>query len=226
MDRQAGYFCSSFCIFIDIALNRSWPYYAPDAQILSTGGTVMAGNHYKDLDIISFYGKMEKASDWLIENVLPIGWLMLLTGMFWIGDRSYYHKLYYISLLTPSVLAIFLYPSRLRVLFSFRLITAFILFVSYAMLSILWSGTDESIISLIKRPFYVLFLLFSAGRLALKSPERLMRSLQLSAIIVSLIGLVSLGLYLCDGTSSRLTGYGALYNSLLSSHVYGYFMAF
>lgn len=25
--------------------------------------------------------------------ILPLGWLALLTGMFWVGDRSDYHRL-------------------------------------------------------------------------------------------------------------------------------------
>ncbi|WRL07413.1 O-antigen ligase family protein, partial [Pseudomonas aeruginosa] len=28
--------------------------------------------------------------------ILPLGWLALLTGMFWVGDRSDYHRLFYI----------------------------------------------------------------------------------------------------------------------------------
>ncbi|MDR3353189.1 MAG: O-antigen ligase family protein [Zoogloeaceae bacterium] len=171
-------------------------------------------------------GTLEKAADWLVGNFLPLGWIALSTGMFWIGDRARYHQLYYVLLLTPAVLAVFLYPARLKTLLASPLLIFFILFGAYAILSIAWSNSDHSAFSLAKRPFYVLFLFFSGGLLALKSPKRLLFSLKASAIIASLLGAVSLAFYMCDGIPDRLSGYGALHNPLLSSHVYGYFMAF
>jgi O-antigen ligase len=188
----------------------------------------MINDRREEADGVStpLHERMEKASDWLIGNILPIGWIALLTGMLWVGDRSYYHKLYYVLLLAPTVLAIILHPLRLKELFSSRQLTVFVLFAFYVVISISWSGSDNSVVSLLKRPFYVLFLFFSGGLLALKSPGLLLRSFQVSAVIASLLGVISLGMYLHDGAPARLTGYGALYNSLLSSHVYGYFMAF
>jgi O-antigen ligase len=170
--------------------------------------------------------RLERASDWLVENVLPIGWIALLTGMFWIGDRSHYHRLYYALLLTPAALAIFLSPARLKALFSSPLLIVFILFGGYVTLSIAWSGSANSAGALAKRPLYVLFLFFSGGLLALQSPKRLMSGIQTGAAIATLLGAASLGLYVRDGMPGRLAGYGALSNPLLSSHVYGFFMAF
>jgi O-antigen ligase len=166
---------------------------------------------------------LERASDWLVEHMLPIGWILLLTGMFWIGDRARYHTLYYFALLTPTLLALALRPARLKILLSSPLLVSFGLFGLYMILTITWSNTDYSTA---KRPFYILFLFFSGGLLALKCPRRLLSSLQISAGITTLAALVSLGIYYAEGASGRFPGYGALYNPLLSSHVYGFFLAF
>jgi O-antigen ligase len=184
-------------------------------------------NKMKENIILRAYPRRpEQVSDWLVRNILPIGWTALLTGMLWIGDRSHYHRLYYVLLAAPTLLIILFRPARLKALFSSPLLIVFTLFILYVMMSIAWSGSDYSAFSLIKKPLYVMLLFFSGGLLALESPRRLMFSLQTSAVIASLIGVVSLGLYFYDGMPQRLPGYGALFNPLLSSHVYGFFMAF
>jgi O-antigen ligase len=186
----------------------------------------MNGFHKASVASVPLSARLESASDWLIRNILPIGWIALLTGMFWIGDRAYYHKLYYLLLMAPTLLALVLYPARLKVLFSSPLLIVFAMFALYIMATLAWSNTDDSAAALAKRPLYVLFLFFAGGLLALRSPDRMMFSLRASAVIASLIGVISLGLYLHDGMPDRLAGYGALYNPLLSSHVYGFFMVF
>lgn len=170
--------------------------------------------------------RRERAADWLIEIVLPAGWLVLLTGMFWIGDRSLYHKAYYLLLAAPTLLAIILRPAALRTLLSSPLLIAFILLSAYTVITLIWSSTDTASSSLAKRPLYILLLFSSACLIALQAPKRLELSVQASALIASLAGLLSLAFYLYSGADGRLTGYGALYNPLLSSHVYGFFMAY
>lgn len=182
-------------------------------------------HHKSDSAPNSASKRMETISDWLVRNVLPVGWVALLTGMFWIGDRTVYHKLYYVFLATPTLLAVLLRPTCLRSLLTSPLMAVFALFSLYTLTTLAWSSTDDPFSSLAKRPLYVLMLFFSAGLLALKAPGRLKISLQGSALIASLAGLASLGFYLHEGSPDRLTGYGALYNPLLSSHVYGAFMA-
>ncbi len=46
--------------------------------------------------------------------VLPLGWLVMLTGMFWAGERSLYHKLFYILLAAPTLVALLLQPRMLK----------------------------------------------------------------------------------------------------------------
>ncbi len=167
-----------------------------------------------------------RGSDWLIRIVLPIGWIALLTGMFWIGDRPYYHKLFYSLLAAPALLALLAGRGLLKPLLRSPIVIVFFLFSAYTLTTLLWSSTDDPFSSLGKRPVYVLFLFFSAGLLAIKAPSRLQASVKISAVMASLAGATFLVLFLHAGATGRFAGYGALYNPLLSSHVFGFFMAY
>jgi O-antigen ligase len=168
----------------------------------------------------------QRVSNWLICYCLPFGWLALLTGMFWIGDRALYHKLFYATLALPTLIAIALQPVQLKQLLQQPLIKLFLLFSAYIMLSVLWAGTDETPLSSIKRPLYLLMLLFAADLISLKHPGRLERMTEIAAIIAVFCAGLSLGYFFYEGASGRFSGYGALYNPLLSAHVFGFFCAY
>lgn len=170
--------------------------------------------------------RSRQVSSWLICYCLPFGWLALLTGMFWIGDRTYYHKLFYATLALPTLLAVALQPSQIKLLLQQPLIKLFLIFSAYIMFSMLWAGTDETPLSSIKRPLYLLMLLFAACLISLKHPGKLERTTQLSALIAVLFAGLSLGYFLYEGAGGRFSGYGALYNPLLSAHVFGFFCAY
>ncbi len=170
--------------------------------------------------------RTQQVSNWLIGYCLPVGWLALLTGMFWIGERPYYHKLFYVTLALPTLLAVALQPSQLKLLLQQPLIRLFLLFSAYILLSVLWAGTDETPLSTFKRPLYLLMLLFAAGLISLKHPGKLERMTQIAAVIAVLAAGLSLGYFFYEGASGRLSGYGALYNPLLSAHVFGFFCAY
>lgn len=171
-----------------------------------------------------------RISDWLIRYLLPIGWLTLLTGLFWAWDRSLYHKFYYALMAAPTLLAVVLQPTLLKQLLRNPLIIGFIIFGAYTSLTLLWSDTDSSMLSMLKRPIYVLMLFLGAGLLAIKHPQILPKTLLLAAVIATLSGVLSLSylIYSRAGLPSlgRFSGYGALYNPLLSAHLYGFFTAF
>lgn len=168
----------------------------------------------------------QKVSNWLICYCLPLGWLALLTGMFWIGDRSDYHKLFYATLALPTLIALVLQPSHLKTLLQQPLIKLFLLFAAYIMLSVLWADTDDNLLSSIKRPLYLLMLLFAAFLISLKHPGRLERMTEIAAVIAVLAAALSLAYFFYQGANGRLSGYGALYNPLLSAHVFGFFCAY
>jgi O-antigen ligase len=166
----------------------------------------------------------ERVSDWLIRYCLPIGWLALLTGMFWIGDRSRYHKLYYAFLFFPTILALGFYPYRLKRLLSCPLILLFIAFAAYTMASISWSGSGENPLSI--HSLYILCLLLAAALMEIEVPLRLEKATAAAALIAALSAALSVAYFLHSADGSRLPGYGALYNPLLSAHVFGAFCAY
>lgn len=157
--------------------------------------------------------------------ILPLGWLALLTGMFWVGDRSDYHRLFYILLAAPTLLYVILQPRLLRPLTGSPLFIAFLAFSSYMMLSLSWSTPENSTGSLLKRPLYIALLFFCAAILALEAPLRLKTATWLAALGAVISAAATLLQYYWDANPLRLTGYGALYNPLLSAHVYGAFTA-
>lgn len=74
-----------------------------------------------------------------------------------------------------------------------------------------------------KRPLYILMLLFAAMLITLKSPGRLERMTRLAAIFAVVCAAASLIYFFYREEGGRFSGYGALYNPLLSSHVFGFF---
>ena len=162
--------------------------------------------------------------------VLPVGWLVLLTGLFWTGDRTLFHKLYYALIATPALIALIMQPMLSARLLRHPLLITYIAFASYMSLTLLWTDSDTSAYSLIKRPVYVLVLLLSAALLASERSQLLSRTLRVAGVAATASGAASYGYFLYMGDdilgSERLSGYGALYNPLLSAHVYGFFAAF
>ncbi len=171
-----------------------------------------------------FRALSQRIFDWLIRYAVPLGWLCLLTGMFWIGDRPRYHKLYYATLLFPTALALALAPYRWRRLLSCPLVIAFIVFAAYTMVSVLWSGSGESPFS--KHSLYILGLLLAAALVAIEVPGRLEQTTEVAAIVATLSAALSIAYFLAVAPGLRFPGYGALYNPLLTAHVLGFFGAY
>lgn len=170
-----------------------------------------------------------KVSQWLIRYVLPAGWLALLTGFFWIGDRSLYHKLYYGLLAAPTLIALACRPKQLKFVLTQPLLISYVFFAIYISLSIFWTTSDSQAQSLLKRPVYVLLLLSSAALLGSAYPNRLLQILKVSSIIAVISAALSYGYFFYSspgGHGQRFGGYGALYNPLLTAHVFGFFATF
>lgn len=160
-----------------------------------------------------------------LARLIPWGLLALMTGMFWIGDRSNYHKIYYALVIIPTLVALILNPRKIIKCGKNGIFLCALAFCGYTMLSILWSTTDDPSLSLLKQPLYVLLAFYAFTLVAQQEEKLLERILQLSLSIATLSALISLAYFLYSGTESRFPGYGALYNPLLTSHVYGIFAA-
>jgi len=169
-------------------------------------------------------GHRSTLSVWLGSYILPLGLFALLTGMFWIGDRSLYHKLFYVSVALPAFLALLVRPTLLREISCSPIGLPFLAFSAFTLISIQWSGTDTDTWSLIKRPLYVLLLFIAVIAIEQTRPQRIRQVLVAATVVAVIAAAVSLRMFV-QIEEARLPGHGALYNPLLTSHVFGFFMA-
>ncbi|QVE17745.1 O-antigen ligase family protein [Pseudomonas cichorii] len=178
---------------------------------------------------VSPESRNQRLSNLITKYLLPLGWLITLTGIFWIWDRALYHKLFYIFLAFPTFLTLVLQPRLLKTLICNPLFIAFGVFSVYILISIAWAVTEDDLPGLLKRPMYVMLLLFSTGIIALHYPARLEQYTRLSALFAVLVAGLSLTYFIVfemQAGEARLNGYGVLENPLLTAHVLGAFAAF
>lgn len=173
-----------------------------------------------------FQDGIKRTADLIIRYWLPVGWISLLTGMFWIGDRSLYTKLFYITLATPTLLVLLIQPQRIKPFTKNPIIIIFLIFATYMMLSVIWAQTGETPITNIKRPLYILMLFFSAAMLATSTPRLLEKAIEISGIIAATSAALSLCYFFYTQKTGRFSGYGALENALVASHVYAFFATY
>lgn len=172
--------------------------------------------------------KLLRLRDMLNLYIVPLGWVLMLTGLFWVGKRSAYHQVFYVFMLLPTVIAIVIQPRLLKQLTRNPMFIVLAIFSVYMLLTLLWSTSEESSGSLIKRPIYIAVLLFAVGISTLKAPQRLEIGTCMAAIFAAAAALVSTLWFLHSSASfsDRLAGYGALYNPLLTAHVLGAFASY
>lgn len=168
----------------------------------------------------------EKAQSWICNYWLPVGFLALLTGMFWVGERSGYHKIFYILFAAPTLLALILKPEKIKQILKNPIVICFLIFSLYTCITLIWSISDSKA-SQLKQPLYIL-LLFGGVILCKDSKALTLEKTISAAIIISAISAITsiiYFLYFDANAEDRINGYRALYNPLLSSHVYGMFIA-
>lgn len=171
----------------------------------------------------------QKGISLLWKYLVPFGWVVLLTSMFIAGDRNRVHQLFYVFLAIPTFALVVLQPSLIKRLVSNPLFLCFVVFALYMIVTVAWSSTDETALSLIRRPLYIALLMFAAGLIGMDSVDKLNRLTLFSASVAAVAAAISLVYFwkiLIPNTGMRLDGYGALYNPLLSAHVFGAFATF
>ncbi|SDP75746.1 O-antigen ligase family protein [Ectopseudomonas guguanensis] len=159
-----------------------------------------------------------------VSSWMPVALFLLLTGMFWIGDRSLYHKLYYIMGAVPTLIVVCLCWRRFSFLREEPLFLLFIVFSFYVMLSLAWSPGAADY-SKLKHPLYIGMLIVAVAAVGEHDMRRLVQALGLAGGVAALAALASSVAHVAAGQQARFEGFGALYNPLLTSHVYGFFAA-
>lgn len=166
----------------------------------------------------------ERMLDLLSGKVLPVGLLCLLTGMIWAGERQVFQQLFYLLVALPALFLIFISPGLTHQLIRSPVFIAFACFAAYFSASIAWTGSEDSVTSLLKRPVYVLLLFLGALGVSFHHQKRLDQTLKAAAVLGALSAGILLSTYLYNGEAGRFAGYGALHNPLLTSHIFGFFI--
>ena len=94
--------------------------------------------------------------DFIVTRWLVGGYLILLTGMFWLPAGSQYTKFYYALVATPALLGVLLMPQQIKPLLREPVVLCFLVLSAWLLISMGWSRTDDGFGSLAKRPLYVL----------------------------------------------------------------------
>lgn len=166
-----------------------------------------------------------RCDDALTGVVLPVGLTALLTGMLWVGDAGHYPRIFMWLVALPAVVLIALRPGALRAVAESPVVAAFAAFAAYLLVSLLWATPERSVDSLIRRPLMVLVTFVAVHEVGIRHPERLRQVVHLSAAAALAGACYALVRFALDGMPGRLSGYGALDNPLLVSHVFGFFTA-
>lgn len=166
-------------------------------------------------------------SQFVVRRWLVLGYLALLTGLFWLANSSLYTKVFYGLIAFPALLALVHNPRRLSDLLREPMLLAFLALSAWLLLSLTWSGTEDDPGGLAKRPLYVFMLFASCTLIALEDRELLLKALKTGAALATLAALVNLAIYFMEPPlNRRMIGVGALRNPLLTSHVFGMFCAY
>jgi len=170
-------------------------------------------------------GWRDRVGAGLSDNVFPIGLFIVLTGMLWIGRHALYSKLFYWFLLLPALLRIAVQARSLRPMFDSRIVVATVAFACYMSSTLLWAAASDDAVSLLTRPIFVIILFYSVFELGRRRPEILRQVIKISALVATVAATLTLARFGMEGANGRLAGYGALFNPLLVSHVFGFFVA-
>ncbi|WP_434456992.1 O-antigen ligase family protein [Stutzerimonas urumqiensis] len=164
--------------------------------------------------------------DFIARRWLTIGYVALLTGLFWLSSTSAYTKIYYGLMATPALIALMVRPRYWLNVLREPIVLAFLALAAWLLLSLSWTSSEDGVSGLAKRPVYVFMMFAGCAIIALKNQSLLLGALRISGMLASLAALVGLAIFLTEAAYDRMIGIGALSNPLLSSHVFGFFCTY
>ncbi|WP_324731971.1 O-antigen ligase family protein [Pseudomonas paeninsulae] len=165
--------------------------------------------------------------NFIVRHWLVLGYLVLLTGLFWAANGSLFTKLYYGLIAAPTLFALIVAPHNLRPILREPMLLVFLAFSAWLLFSLSWTQADDGLAGLAKRPVYVFMMLAACALIACKDEQLLLKTLRIGALLAALAALINLYIYFTGPSAgARLVGTGALRNPLLTSHVLGFFCTY
>lgn len=162
----------------------------------------------------------------IVRHWLALGYLVLLTGLFWVANGSLFTKFYYGLIAAPALFALILAPHNLRPILREPIVLVFLAFSAWLLLSLAWTQADDGLGGLAKRPLYVFMMFAACALIACKDEQLLLKTLRIGALLAVLAALINLYFHFTTAAGARLIGTGALRNPLLTSHVLGFFCTY
>lgn len=162
--------------------------------------------------------------DFLCKWILPLGLLILLSGMFFLESRSALTSFYLGLFGIPSLLMLCLRPREIKTLLGEPIIAGFLALCIWLCLSLLWSPPENPDFGMMKIPLQPL-MLFAGCAMLLQYRSEALKPLMLCAATIALVAtIIDLVPFLRDyAPGHRMVGAGAFTNPLLSSHLFGFF---
>ncbi|NWB97268.1 O-antigen ligase family protein [Pseudomonas gingeri] len=162
--------------------------------------------------------------DFLCQWTLPLGLLILLSGMFFLESRNALTSFYLGLFGIPSLLMLCLRPREIKTLLGEPIIASFLVLCIWLCLSLLWSPRENPDFGMIKIPLQPL-MLFAGCAMLLQYRRDALPAVLLCAATIALVATIS---YLVPFIRTympgdRMIGGGAFTNPLLSSHLFGFF---
>lgn len=159
---------------------------------------------------------------------LGLGLFVLLTGFFWLPDRSLYSKAFYLLFALPAVIGLITAREKLLPAFRQPAMLLFLLLATWVLVSLGWSEGEDVSASLAKRPLYIFLLL--AGMLYLGTTRSVIsvRNVALLSMAIIAIFVVWTGLDYVQIRNrwDRYIGPGSLVHPLLTSHILAFLFVF
>ncbi|AZF50985.1 Oligosaccharide repeat unit polymerase Wzy [Pseudomonas sp. R4-34-07] len=173
------------------------------------------------------YGS-NRVFDFLVLWILPVGLLLLLSALFFVGNRNVLHRVFYILFSVPTLLLLCMRPRELKDLLREPIALAFLAFCAWALTSLLWSPEHSTDTDFFKRPLNT-FMLFGGCALLLHYRNELLKPIFFGAAVIALVVCLANLMAFAKGYQPGMRmigGLGALDNPLLSSHLFGFFTVY
>ncbi len=136
-------------------------------------------------------GYLKKLDERIVHYLLPLGLIIQLTGVIWIGRGAGWIAQTYTWLMLPAFVSLLL---NLRYIKSFRPCSGLVfilVFLLWATITKVWSDTPLSYLAVTKNLLYICLYLYALVRLS-ERPEKLIRIIVFCCIIGIFAALVSL----------------------------------
>jgi len=165
--------------------------------------------------------------DFLCQWILPLGLLILLTGMFFLESRNALTSFYLGLFGIPSLLMLCLRPREIKTLLGEPIIAGFLALCIWLCLSLLWSPPENPNFGMMKIPLQPL-MLFAGCAMLLQYRSEALKPLMFCAATIALVATIcDLVPFIKDyEPGNRMIGGGAFTNPLLSSHLFGFFCVY